>query len=294
MAEAGRRKAARGAGKRNQILVLAAALGLLIFACIAVIQLAPPGDVHAARLVNEAPLDDPTATNTPASGPPTATPTATHTFRRTPTPTSTAAQTVTPGATATSTPAATGGGGGGGGVPNDGGDNSGPQPTKVVLSQPTIGAVDNGPLGGLDTTSNGANGVWIASLFGCFSAILGILVAAIALSVLVRGGYGPFLRALALGSRANRNGKGTNVNGLPSQASGRLQATPTNNWEAPTRGYDYRDDDALPRRGVGRLCEDDARCDNGSSRARNARDDRPPPASPRTAPRTRGRGRADW
>ncbi len=285
------------------MLVLAAALGLLTLACVCVaaMQLTPAGDVHAARLVNDVALDD-TPTATPDTSPPTATPTATHTSRR-PTPTPTAGQTATPGATATKTPAAAGNNNGGGGATNGGGDtSSGPQPTKVVLSQPTVGTGGGGPLGAFNVASNGANGVWIASLLGCFTAVLGILVAAVALSVLVRGGYGPFLRALALGPRAAKNGKATlstTSARFPAQASGRVQAMGVGAWDDPARTRGARDyDDELPRRGAGGLWEDSQEYqdydDYGSARIWQARENRRPPSNPRTAPRSRGRSRADW
>ncbi|HEV8194470.1 MAG TPA: hypothetical protein VGP82_23710, partial [Ktedonobacterales bacterium] len=159
-------------GRRRRILVLAAALGLLMFACAAVVQLTPSSDVHAARLINDVPFDAPTATPTDTA--PAATPTATRPARK-PTPTPTAGATATKTATATPVPANNGIGGGGAGT-GGGSSSSGPQPTKVVLSQPTIGASNGGPLGGLDPASSGANGVWIASIFGCITAILGILV----------------------------------------------------------------------------------------------------------------------
>jgi hypothetical protein len=287
-----------GAGRRRRILVLAAALGLLMFACAAVVQLTPTGDVHAARLINDAPLVN-TPTVTPDAGPPTvtATPTATRTSRKpTPTPTPTTGTIATKTPTATPVPANNGGGGGGAGT--GGGSPSGPQPTKVVLSQPTIGASDSGPLGGLGAATNGANGVWIASLFGCITAILGILVAAIALSVLVRGGYGPFLRALALGSRAKQRMKGSSGKGVSTQTGMQNRLRQGGGWDEspPTFGRARDYDDELPRRGPGGRWQDSQQYENyDSARVWQARDDRrPPPSNPRTVPRTGRRSRANW
>jgi len=134
-------------------------------------------------------------------------------------------------------------------------------------------------------------------LFGCFTAMLGILVAAIALSVLLRGGYGPFLRALALGSRAGKSGNGSTGSRLPAHFSGRIQAMGGGGRDQSTRARDY--DDELPRRGTGGLWQGSQNYeDYTASQVWQARGNRPPPSNPRTAPRTaprtRGRSRANW
>lgn len=285
----------RVSGQRR-LLVLVVALGLLMFACAAVIQLTPSSDAHAARLINDAPLDV-TPTETPTTGLPTATPTPTHISRR-PTATPTVATTATATTkTPTVTPVPANNDNGGGGAGTGGDSSTGPQPTKVVLSQPTIGASDNGPLGGINGTNNGANGVWIASLFGCFTAILGILVAAIALSVLVRGGYGPFLRALALGRRANKQGaNGSTGTSVSSQTGVQQQSWRNDSRSAPAafgRAREY--DDELPRRGPGGRWQDSQQGeDYASSHVWQPRNDRPPPSNPRSGPRAGRRSRADW
>src|SRR5579872_5882427 len=135
-------------------------------------------------------------TNTPSTVPPTNTPTVT------PAGTATATPRTSPTATATTPPG--GGGGGGGGQGGGGGGPAGPNVTRVVFSQPTVGASDNGPLQGLTPSAFGSNGLLLASTLGCVVAVLGIIIAAIALLVLVRGGYGPFLKALLRGKRADR------------------------------------------------------------------------------------------
>jgi hypothetical protein len=122
-------------------------------------------------------------------------------------PTATAKPTAGATATATSVPTATstgnGSGNGGGGVPNG---PTGPQQTEVALSQPTVEG-GSSPLGGLSTSSFGANGLLIATTLGCVVAVLGIAVGAIAFYALVQNGYGPFLRALALGTSDRKRRK---------------------------------------------------------------------------------------
>lgn len=284
----------RGVSRERRILALVAALGLLMFVGAAIVQLAPPNNAHASQLVGNAPFDAPTDTPTVGGVTDTPTPTATRTRRPTPTPTAATTATTTTTPTATTAPVNNGNGGGGAGT---GGDTpNGPQPTKVVLSQPTIGASDGGPLGGINATSNGANGVLIASLFGCVTMILGILVAAVALSVLVRGGYGPFLRALALGKRASSQTKGSADAVLSNQTGKQRQAWNDDGWSAQgqsfARAREY--DDELPRRGSGGMWQDGQDDDYASSQAWQQPNNRRPPSNPRTAPRTGRRSRADW
>ncbi len=147
----------------------------------------------------------PIATDTP--GAPTATPPGNSGGNGTATPVTTAVTTVTAVATAavtaTTAPVNTGGGGGGGG---GGYQGSGPQPTRVVNAIPTAGAGGDGGLQALSPAAFGSNGLLLATTFGCVIAILGIIIAVIALNVLLRTGYGPFLRALVLGKRAGQMG----------------------------------------------------------------------------------------
>jgi hypothetical protein len=124
-------------------------------------------------------------------------------------PTATAKATARATATAKVPPTATsvdnsGSNGGGGGVING---PTGPQQTEVALSQPTVEG-GSSPLGGLSTSSFGANGLLIATTLGCVVAVLGITVGAIAFYVLVQNGYGPFLRALALGTSNRKRRRG--------------------------------------------------------------------------------------
>ena len=141
---------------------------------------------------------------------PTNTPSATATD--TPHPGATPTVSVTPSATATKTPTtppptATSGDNGGGGGGGSGGD-VGPQPTKVVSQLPSSGSAGGGPLGGFGAGAFGSNGLLLAISSSCIVGLLGILIAAIALVVLLRGGYGPFLKALLRGKRAgDKRGK---------------------------------------------------------------------------------------
>jgi hypothetical protein len=123
-------------------------------------------------------------------------------------PTATSRATAAATATATSIPTATSAGNGGGATGGITNGPTGPQQTEVALSQPTVNS-SSSPLGGLSPSSFGTNGLLIATTLGCVVAVLGIAVGAIAFYALVQNGYGPFLRALALGTgdRKRRKGK---------------------------------------------------------------------------------------
>ena len=77
-------------------------------------------------------------------------------------------------------------------------------------AQPTVGAGANGVGGVLDPAAFGSNGLLLAASMSCVVAILGLIIAVVALYVLLHGGYGPFLRALLLGKRAGK-GKGKSL-----------------------------------------------------------------------------------
>jgi hypothetical protein len=146
----------------------------------------------------------------PSNTPPVATdtPTATATGSATASASATATTKPKPSATATSPAAATDT------PPPDQGifnPNTGPQPTKVVFAQPTVGAGADGAGGVLDPAAFGSNGLLLAASMSCVVAILGLVIAVVALYVLLHGGYGPFLRALLLGKRAGK-GKGLDNN----------------------------------------------------------------------------------
>jgi hypothetical protein len=150
------------------------------------------------------------------TGPPTTDPTGSPSASATDSATATASASTTattrpkPSATATSPAAATDT------PPPDQGifnPNTGPQPTKVVFAQPTVGAGADGAGGVLDPAAFGSNGLLLAASLSCMVAILGLVIAVVALYALLHGGYGPFLRTLLLGKRAGKGkGKGLGNN----------------------------------------------------------------------------------
>ncbi|MFI5274979.1 MAG: hypothetical protein ACHQ4H_18265, partial [Ktedonobacterales bacterium] len=102
--------------------------------------------------------------------------------------------------------------------------------------------------------------------------LLGILIAAIALIVLMRGGYGPFLKALLRGKRAGRRRRGKGVPGAEFAPKG---AAATSGRGGSRAGYDTGYDDSgwdAPPRGSG---------------FRGGYDER-------DTPRNRGPSRPDW
>jgi hypothetical protein len=195
------RSRSRSRGVRSALSVLALALAAV---CLALLLGLGAAD-RAAAFPGGAtsPLDTTTPTDTPTQAPPTATSTPS---ASTPTTTATVTATATPTETATATVTATATSSSGGGTGGLGGD-TGPQPTKVVFTQPNGGNGDGGPLGGLSPSTIGSSGLLFAATGSCIVALLGLIVAAIALMVLVQGGYGPYLRAL-LRSKRTRPGAG--------------------------------------------------------------------------------------
>ena len=146
----------------------------------------------------------PLPTDTPVPNTPTVVPTATALATATPT----TAQSATDTPVVANTPS-----GNGGGAADPGPTN--PQSTKVVLSQPTVNNGSSNPLQGLSPSNFGTNGLLVATTLGCIVGLLGIAIGGIALYKLVQSGYGPFLRALALGNRRSKTDRSRRRRKLP-------------------------------------------------------------------------------
>lgn len=73
------------------------------------------------------------------------------------------------------------------------------QPTHSALTQPTVGA--STPIAPATNSSLGSNGLAIATILSCVTGVLGLVIGSVALSALLRGGYGPFLRTLLPGAK---------------------------------------------------------------------------------------------
>ncbi|HEX9058409.1 MAG TPA: hypothetical protein VF818_12850 [Ktedonobacterales bacterium] len=155
----------------------------------------------AASPPSATPIPTAAATNTPTGT--TAAPTATATTS--PVGTTTVTTTATAGtatATATATaPVTSGGGGNNGGGGSDGGGVPGPQPTRVILSQPTIGVSASG--GVADFSPSGMNSyvLLMLSTLGCVFGIGGLIAAVVTWYMLVNQGWGPMIKAVLLGNR---------------------------------------------------------------------------------------------
>jgi hypothetical protein len=132
--------------------------------------------------------------------------------------------------------------------------NTGPQPTKVVFAQPTVGAGASGAGGVLDPAAFGSNGLLLTASLSCMVAILGLVIAVVALYALLHGGYGPFLRALLLGKRAGK-GKGKGLdNNVAVAGQGWDQSSAyefDGSAEYPARGPAGRGQPGVPSRGRG-------------------------------------------
>jgi hypothetical protein len=76
------------------------------------------------------------------------------------------------------------------------GGTTAPQPTSVSFAQPTVGSSSDSNTQAVAPASLGSSGLMIATIMSCVSGVLGVIIFATALTILLRGGYGPFLRAL--------------------------------------------------------------------------------------------------
>jgi hypothetical protein len=81
-----------------------------------------------------------------------------------------------------------------------------PQPGTDPFSQPTAVA-SNQPAPASSSSDIGASGLMIATAVGCVAGVLGAIVGLISLIVLLRGGYGPVMRALLRRPSKGRDGR---------------------------------------------------------------------------------------
>ncbi len=176
----------RGA-RRDRRVLATCALTILWLAVLAIGALAVNGTqaaqahgANALRQQSSAMIGAETPTNPPQASTPTATDGA-----------------VTPTLGATRTVSATR-------APTRSSFTPGPQPTRVNFSQPTVGAVTRFDSPGITGAPDGPNGMVIATITSCVTALLAIITTVIAFTVLRRGGYAPFLRLLLLGARGGQ------------------------------------------------------------------------------------------
>lgn len=208
------RKVARASRRSLAYPLILTAAALWLALTVLVVAGIQPAAASSRLAANPAIAQDAGTPTTPTAAPTQAPPTATDT----PVPADTPTDTPVPTDTPTDTPApvdngggAGGGGGGGGGGSGGGGDASGgssttagPEVTRVVLSQPTVAVGNDNAVPGLAGATFGSNGLLLATTMSCVVGLLGLTVAGIALVVLMRKGYGPFLRALLRGKRAGK------------------------------------------------------------------------------------------
>jgi hypothetical protein len=180
----GWRRGDRGHAARRALLLSTVAGVWLAMACAVLLMTHPGAAAHA--LLPYGPL---TPTDTPAVVATDTPPVATDTPIVAPTDTPASVDD-----TPTDTPLPTDNSGGNAGA-NQGGGSTAPQPTKVNFAQPTVGLSANSAQAN-STGGVTSSGLLIAALMSCGVMILGVVIAGIALSMLLRGGYGPFLRAL--------------------------------------------------------------------------------------------------
>lgn len=80
-------------------------------------------------------------------------------------------------------------------------------PTPAAV--PTISA---GSAGSITPAAPTLTGATIALGLTCVTAVIGLIIAVATLSALLRGGYGPFLRAMVFGSKAAKGSAQTSLN----------------------------------------------------------------------------------
>jgi hypothetical protein len=105
------------------------------------------------------------------------------------------------------------------------------QPTSPAFSQPTVGA--STPVAPSTNTALGSNGLTVATILSCVTGILGLVIGLVALTALLRGGYGPFLRTLLPGARRRMARESRNAS-----RSGRMDRRPVMSRSA-RNGRDY-------------------------------------------------------
>jgi hypothetical protein len=128
-----------------------------------------------------------------------------------------------------------------------------PVGTPTPLAVPTISA------GSTAITAPAAptlTGVTVATALTCVTTIIGLVIAIVTLNILLRGGYGPFLRALIFGGK-RRRGKGSENGDDGADADeGLWDASHTLNYRPgpdarndPHAAYDPFDEPVSSRRG---------------------------------------------
>jgi hypothetical protein len=177
-------KAERVSRRRRALASCALAILWLVTLGVGALAMGNAQTAQAHRAINNA--NSPTPTDTPGGPPPTRTPRVT----ATPTETAEATKTVAPTRAPTQ--------------PNF---TPGPQPTRVNFSQPTVGASARFDSPGITGAPGGPNGLVIATITGCITGLIALIMTAIAFTVLRRDGYAPFLRLLLLGNRLGTRGQ---------------------------------------------------------------------------------------
>lgn len=118
--------------------------------------------------------------------------------------------------------------------------------TPTPLGSPTPAAVPTisaGSAGSIAAAAPTVTGATIALGLTCVTAVIGLIIAVVTLRALLRGGYGPFLRAMVFGSKA-RGGASAHLDDGAWDASHTLNYRPGPNarddYFEPQSAYDER------------------------------------------------------
>ncbi len=160
-----------------------------------------------------------------------------------------------------------------------------PATATTPIAVPTIAA---GSATSIAPAAPTLTGVTIATGLTCVTAIVGLLIAIITLRILLRGGYGPFLRALLFGTKRARGAQRdatADADGGLWDASHTLNYRPNSgaddNFYAPDAMDDAYAEPASSRRGSGARRSDRSNRSGASQRSRGGSGRRPPSSSRR-------------
>ena len=143
-----------------------------------------------------------------------------------------------------------------------------PSGTPVDTPTPfTASSISAGASSAIAPAAPSTGSITIAATLTCVTTIIGLIIAVVTLTILLRGGYGPFLRAMLFGAKAR--GKGQEGFASDERDNGLWDASHTLNYQpgpgahddpySPYGAYDADGEPVAARRGAG---------SRGSSRSR--------------------------
>lgn len=125
--------------------------------------------------------------------------------------------------------------------------------TTTPIGSPTPAAVPTisaGSAGSISPAAPPLAGATIATALTCVTTVIGLILAVVTLTILLRGGYGPFLRALIFGGKKGKQDADGSADGGAWDASHTLNYHPgPSAHDDPFASYNAYDEPASSRRG---------------------------------------------